>query len=89
MPGFDGTGPQGLGPGTARGRGFSRSHGRGLCQGNGNNFYVAPSNVSYDLNAEPPVEQEIKSLENQASSMEQELGKIRKRIEELSKKEGD
>lgn len=109
MPGFDGTGPRGMGPRTGGARGFcppgsgpyygygawplrgtgrGGGRGRGGCWPKGYYAYGGPHPYgAYGSYDEPSVGQEIVFLKNQAASMEQTLEQIRKRIEELSRKE--
>ncbi len=70
MPGFDRTGPRGLGPMTGRGMGCcgrrmrGRGYGRGLAQGGG--FYRAPI-----------------TKKEEKEMLEEEIKALKKRIEEL------
>jgi len=118
MPGFDGTGPRGMGSRTGWGRGvcppgaekgdayggggyrgavrggmpWGGGRGRAWGGGRGRGWYGpagfnAPSYGTYDPYAGPDAQQEMEFLKNQAAAMEQELGNIRKRIDELSARE--
>jgi uncharacterized protein DUF5320 len=120
MPGYNGTGPQGMGPRTGGGRGYCapgtgtaygygagmnrgagrggipRGGGRGRAWGGGRGRgwygptgFNAPSYDPYYMNAEPGVEQEVEFLKNQSQILEQELGQIRKRIDELEIKNNE
>ena len=73
MPGFDGTGPRGMGPMTGRGLGPCGC-GRGFRRGFGRGFW-----------AEPTKEQEIADLKAEKGIIEQELESIKKRLSELEK----
>ena len=73
MPRFDGTGPQGYGPGTGRGfgpcMGGPRS-GTGFGRGFGFNRFISPKN-------------ELGSLEEEAKNLETELAIIREEIKSI------
>ena len=111
MPGFDRTGPQGMGPRTGGGRGFCPpgtgpvygytepvrgagqggipwGGGRGRCWGGGRGRgWAGPYGYGvYGPYHAPDAGQEMDALKNQAASMEQELERIRKRIDALSGK---
>ncbi len=89
MPGFNGTGPNGMGPMTGGGRGFCNPRGGSLRQ------YVFPRRVDY---ASPRYgiygfrpfaprvtrEQEFEFLKRQAESFRDELKDLETRIEKLS-----
>lgn len=75
MPGFDGTGPAGVGPMTGRGmgpcgRGMARGYGRGRCFAR---FGVASYN-------------DVDMLKSEEKSLENELKFIREQISEVEKK---
>ena len=76
MPGFDGTGPRGMGPMTGGGRGFCSPR-----MGYGYPYYGVPTGV-------PPMtpEQELDFLRNQASMMRSQLEQIEARTRELEAK---
>ena len=85
MPGFDGTGPRGLGPMTGGGRGFCAVPlptawptyiGRGAY-----NPYGAPWTAP--LAPQMTREQELDFLKNQAQGMKEELEQIEGRIRQL------
>ncbi len=87
MPGFNGTGPRGMGAMTGGGRGYCSPRGRGAYQrgygvprmGYGNPYYgawpIAPS-----VNRE----QELGFLQQQAQAMKEQLEQIEVRIRELA-----
>lgn len=90
MPGFDGTGPQGMGPMTGRARGFCGSRGiavrrpYGYYRGAGHNYprYGVHGFRPYT----PPMtkEQELDLLKTQTQALKEELGGIEARIGQLS-----
>jgi len=94
MPGFDGTGPMGMGPMTGVGRGFCSPRGAGVVQGR----YGFPRWTGYAYphyghgqffpGAMPtprmPREQEMEFLKGEAQAMRDELKEIETRIERLS-----
>ncbi|MBL7166948.1 MAG: DUF5320 domain-containing protein [Dehalococcoidales bacterium] len=94
MPGFNGTGPRGMGSMTGGGRGFCSPWGRGAYQrgygvprmGYGNPYYgawpVAPGNVPFALGVSR--EQELGFLQQQAQVMKEQLGQIEVRIQEIT-----
>lgn len=88
MPGFDGTGPMGMGPMTGGGRGFcavpspaawSRYMGTGAYR---------PYGVPWAVPFAPQMtrEQELEMLKAQSQALEQQLSEIQRRIEELGKR---
>ncbi|NOZ87194.1 MAG: DUF5320 domain-containing protein [Deltaproteobacteria bacterium] len=110
MPGYDRTGPMGMGPRTGRGlgycngygpgyggfgrgygRGFGRGYGRGFGRGHGRGWgygavpYPYPAYPLDYGTLDPAAEQEW--LESEAKAMERNLSDIRKRLDELAKKE--
>jgi len=102
MPGFNGTGPRGMGPMTGGGRGFcspwgsgavSRPYGRFLGRGYGYHnwsygypYYGAPASVI--PSASPMTrEQELDLLKDQAQTLKDQLGQIESRIEQLGSKD--
>jgi len=86
MPGFDGTGPLGAGPGTgwglgpcSAGRSWRRGGGRGWARGLGwRRFWGC---VPYQLPITEKEEKEI--LEQDAKDLEEELKAIKARLAEL------
>jgi len=94
MPGFDGTGPRGMGPMTGGGRGFcipwgigAASHPYGAFQGMayGYPYYGAGPAVPGAVPFSPPMtrEQELDFLKNQAQAMRGQLEQIQSRIQQL------
>jgi len=94
MPGFDGTGPRGMGPMTGGGRGFcspwgigaaSRPYGRFQGMGYGYPYYGAAPAVPGVAPFVPPMtrEQELDFLRSQAEAMKEQLDQIDARIREL------
>jgi len=94
MPGFDGTGPRGMGPMTGGGRGFCspwgvgatyRSYGRFPRMGYGYPYYgaglAAPGAVPFT--PQMTREQEIDSLKSQAQALRSQLEQIESRIQQL------
>ena len=94
MPGFDGTGPRGMGPMTGGGRGFCSPRGMGAAFAG----YGAPPRMGYGypyygagpaaLGAVPFApqmtrEQELDFLKNQAQAMRGQLEEIESRIQQL------
>ena len=94
MPGFDGTGPRGMGPMTGGGRGFCSPWGIGASVAS----YGTPPRVGYGYpyyGAAPAVpgavpfapqmtrEQELDFLKNQAQGMRSQLEQIEARIQQL------
>ncbi|MBN2107364.1 MAG: DUF5320 domain-containing protein [Deltaproteobacteria bacterium] len=109
MPGFNGTGPMGMGPRTGGGRGFCApgsgaaygygaglyrgagrggipwGGGRGRAWGGGRGWYgpVAPAWGAAPVFGGYSPEQEAAFLQNQAAALEQEIQRMRARIDEL------
>ncbi|MBU4376633.1 MAG: DUF5320 family protein [Candidatus Omnitrophica bacterium] len=100
MPGFDGTGPMGMGPMTGGGRGFCvttaggmrpgfsgrRSFGRGGGRGRGRrNWYYATG-----MNYMPYLSEkdEAQMLKGEAELLREELGVIQERLAALEKAQG-
>ena len=94
MPGFDGTGPRGMGPMTGGGRGFcspwgigaaSRPYGAFQGRRYGYPYYgaapVAPGAVPYAPSMTH--QQELDSLKNQTQAMKGQLEQIEARIQQL------
>jgi Family of unknown function (DUF5320) len=76
MPGFDGTGPRGMGPMTGGGRGFCNPWGvRGLRRGGISRSYPGLAG-----------EQEMETLRSQAQAMSEQLEQIQKRLQALEGK---
>jgi len=81
MPGFDGTGPRGLGPMTGGGR--------GLCAmplpRTWSRYAAGVAHTRYGIPwSDLTPEQELGLLKNQAQALEEQLGQIEARIEELA-----
>ena len=83
MPGFDGTGPQGMGPRTGRGMGpcgggygYGGGFGRGFGRrggGFGWRRFASPKNELQDLEAEEKIlEEELAAIREQKASLESE-----------------
>ena len=88
MPGFDGTGPRGLGPMTGGGRGFCSPWGIGAALGPlgyGYRYYGAGLTAASLPPFVPPMtrEQELDFLKNQAQAMRRQLEQIEARIQQL------
>lgn len=105
MPGFDGTGPMGMGPRTGGGRGFCASgigatygygagrggmprgcgYGRAWGGGRGRGGYVqaGPIRGGAPFAASYSPEQEISFLQSQSAALEQEIQRIKSRIDAL------
>ena len=94
MPGFDGTGPRGMGPMTGGGRGFcsprgigtaARPYGRFQGMGYGYPYYGAGPAVPGAVPFAPPMtrERELDLLKNQAQAMRVQLEQIEARIQQL------
>ncbi len=93
MPGFDGTGPRGMGPMTGGGRGFCSPWGRGTGArgygiprgpGYGYRYYGRPWPV-YGPQMTPG--EELQSLRAEAEALAGQLQSIQRRIGELEKTE--
>jgi len=91
MPGFDGTGPNGMGPMTGGGRGGCAPRGAGAGQRRYNFFQQAPyAYPRYGLNNPGPYapritrEQELEFLKNEAKALKDELKNLENVIEKLS-----
>ena len=91
MPGFDGTGPMGMGPMTGGGRGFCSPWGirAGIprWRGYGYPYYATGQFVPGFMPYAPQMsnEQELGFLKQQAEAMRVELKEIEARIKELTK----
>jgi len=91
MPGFDGTGPNGMGPMTGGGRGFCSPWGAGASRRT-DNFprrvpYAYPRYGAYGFRAfapRMPREQEIEFLKNEAQALRDELKELETEIEKIS-----
>jgi len=89
MPGFDGTGPNGMGPMTGGGRGFCSPWGTGM-----RNYafsrralYTYPRYGAYGFRPLVPRisrEQELEFLKGQAEELKDELKQLETEIEKLS-----
>ncbi len=90
MPGFDGTGPGGMGPMTGGGRGFCSPWGvRSAGYAYGNYASRPYGYYRYGYGAYSPqvsAKQELEFLKDQASALRGQLSTIESRIEELGKK---
>ena len=93
MPGFDGTGPRGMGPMTGGGRGFCSPWGLRQAYGfptRGYGYYpyrTAGYAVPFTGPFVSPMtrEQELDSLKSQAQTMREQLEQIEARIQQLGK----
>ncbi len=94
MPGFDGTGPRGMGPMTGGGRGFCspwgigaafRAYGVSPRTGYGYPYYGAGSTTPGAVPFAPQMtrEQELDFLKNQAQAMRGQLEQIEARVQQL------
>jgi len=97
MPGFDGTGPRGMGPMTGGGRGFCNPRGIGAAfraygvsprTGYGSPYYgVEPINPgAVPFAPQMTREQELGFLKDQSNVVKRQLEDIGRRIQELEKK---
>jgi hypothetical protein len=85
MPGFDGTGPRGMGPMTGGGRGFCATP----LPRTWPRYVGRTAYPTYGVPWGPmPPEQELDSLKNQAQALRGQLGQIEARIQELGKGKG-
>jgi hypothetical protein len=122
MPGFDGTGPRGMGSRTGGGRGvcppgagqvYGANYAGGIWAGRGSGrggvpwgggrgrawgggrgrgwydsgAYAGPAAAPYGYPAAGAPEQELAFLQNQASALNQEIERIRARIDELQSRD--
>jgi len=94
MPGFDGTGPMGMGPMTGSGRGLCSPWGaRASMRRFGSSRrapYAYPYYGAYGFGAFAPRmtrEQELEFLKSEAQAMRDELKELEARITQLSAKE--
>jgi hypothetical protein len=94
MPGFNGTGPRGMGPMTGGGRGFCSPWGIGAALrgygvpprvGYGYPHYGVPASAPGTIPFAPQMtrEQELDFLKNQAQAMRGQLEQIETRIQQL------
>ena len=94
MPGFDGTGPRGMGPMTGGSRGFCSPRGLGVAsrpygafqgRGYGYPYYTAEPGAPGAVPFTPQMtrEQEIDFLKNQSQTMKGQLEQIESRIQKL------
>jgi hypothetical protein len=85
MPGFDGTGPNGMGPMTGGGRGFCGPRASQATWGP----YGARrwGGYGYGYPPAPTREQELKFLKDEAQKLRRTLEDMNARIEELTRKE--
>jgi len=96
MPGFDGTGPRGMGPMTGGGRGFCgpwgagaapRGYGMPLGTGYGYPYYGQPATLGVAPFAPQMTrEQELDFLKSQAQAVKGQLEQIESRMRELEAK---
>jgi hypothetical protein len=89
MPGFNGTGPMGMGPITGGGRGFCGIRGAGIAHPaygfHHGGTYAFPEVYGYTpFNAQMSREQELELLRNEATALKRELETIEGRIGQLS-----
>ena len=100
MPGFDGTGPRGMGPMTGGGRGFCSPwgiravrRGYGIPPRVGYNYPYYGGATPYPSYGEAPFvpqmtrQQELNSLKNQADMLKGHLEQVEARVRELGAKE--
>ena len=91
MPGFNGTGPRGMGPMTGGGRGSCNPRGRGVAprpygafQGRGYGYAAEPVFPgAIPFTPQMTREQELDSLKNQSQAMKTQLEQIESRIQQL------
>ena len=90
MPGFNGTGPGGMGPITGGGRGFCsplRVRTAARIYGHANwNSYPFPNYGFSTFYPKMTREQGLELLKNQAMAMKRQLSEIETRVKELEKK---
>jgi len=82
MPGFDGTGPAGMGPMTGGGRGKGR--GMGMVSGIGIGGGIKP--IERTSASAVGKEQDLEKLKSEAEAVAQQLSDIQLRIKELEEK---
>jgi hypothetical protein len=83
MPGFDGTGPNGMGPMTGGGRGFCGPRASQATWGP----YGARRWTGYGYRPSPTRDQELEFLKDEARALQRTLEGMNARIEELTGKE--
>ncbi len=83
MPGFDGTGPRGMGPMTGGGRGFCAIPGYGVPWGMPYYGAGAPTPGGMPLAPQMTRDQELDFLKAQAQAMRQQLEQIEARVQQL------
>ena len=99
MPGFDGTGPRGMGPMTGGGRGFCSPWGRGAAYrpygfgpgyGYGRAYYGAGQFAPFQAPFSPEAnkEEELDWLRRQSQGIKGQLEQIEARIKQLEKSPG-
>jgi len=99
MPGFDGTGPRGMGPMTGGGRGFCSPWGRGAAYrpygsatgyGYGRSYYGSGQFPPFSMPFTPQLgkEQELEWLRGQSQTIRGQLEQIEARINQLEKNPG-
>jgi len=88
MPGFDGTGPGGMGPMTGGGRGFCNPLGGGAAYrgyGYPYNRMAMPRYWGAPFSPQANPQQEIAMLKNQADMLNSRLQQIEARLTEMGK----
>jgi len=87
MPGFDGTGPMGMGPMTGGGRGFCAVPYRPVWNRYATIRGYRPYAPPWGMPIIPPMgrEQEIEFLKTQAQDLREELEEVQARVTELEK----
>jgi len=83
MPGFDGTGPRGMGPMTGGGRGFCAIPGYGTPWGMPYYGATPPAPGAMPFAPQMTREQELDFLKTQTQAMRQQLEQIEARIQQL------
>ena len=84
MPGFDGTGPRGIGPMTGGGRGFCNPYGLGTAR----RLFGAGLRTGYGFPGVAPTrEQELDFLKSETQNLKRALEEIDDRIKELTGEE--
>ncbi len=86
MPGFDGTGPRGLGPMTGGARGFCVKPSENIGSGHARRFAYSGCGPAYGPFPQAPLEQmEILQLRNDINQLLNELDNLEARISQLEK----
>ena len=91
MPGFDGTGPRGMGPMTGGGRGFCSPWGRGMWAvpwrygAYGQPYQMRPAYEPTPYYGQITHQQEIDLLKEQAQALKNQLDQIEASIDNLEK----